>query len=99
MKKVVLGLIALLSFTACNKNDFDYNPQEAVTAKYNDAFIKTFGTPAANHTWGFNAIVTRSVIKENHELPSGYAKPTLDDGEAEYVMNWFATNEGEASKG
>ena len=99
MKKVVLGLIALLSFTACNKNDFDYSPQEAVTAKYNDAFIKTFGTPAANHTWGFNAIVTRSVIKENHELPSGYAKPTLDDGEAEYVMNWFATNEGEASKG
>ena len=61
MKKVVLGLIALLSFTACNKNDFDYNPQEAVTAKYNDVFIKTFGTPAANHTWGFNATVTRSV--------------------------------------
>lgn len=99
MKKVVLGLIALLSFTACNKNDFDYNPQEAVTAKYNDVFIKTFGTPAANHTWGFNATVTRSVIKENHELPNGYTKPMLDDGEAEYVMNWFATNEGEASKG
>lgn len=99
MKKVVLGLIALLSFTACNKNDFDYNPQEAVTAKYNDVFIKTFGTPAANHTWGFNTTVTRSVIKENHELPSGYVKPTLDDGEAEHVMNWFATNEGEASKG
>ena len=38
MKKVVLGLIALLSFTACNKNDFDYSPQEAVTAKYNDVF-------------------------------------------------------------
>lgn len=99
MKKIIFGMIALLSFTACNHDIETLTPQEIVTKEYNDAFINTFGKPAPNQDWGFNAVVTRSVIKENHELPSGYIKPTLENGEAEYVMNWFATNEGEASKG
>ena len=41
MKKVILGSIALLSFTACNKND--YSPQEAANAKFEAEFAKTFG--------------------------------------------------------
>jgi hypothetical protein len=45
MKKVVLGLIALLSFTACNKNDFEpMTDQEIKEAKYAAAFEQVFGT-------------------------------------------------------
>lgn len=54
MKKVVLGLIALLSFTACNKNDFDYNPQEAANTKFEAEFAKTFGEIDKTQTWGFD---------------------------------------------
>ena len=52
MKKVVLGLIALLSFTACNKND--YSPQEAANAKFEAEFAKTFGEIDKAQTWGFD---------------------------------------------
>ena len=90
-----------LSFTSCTKHDFDYSPAENVTTAYNQAFVKTFGTPDGNQNWGFtsNIATTRSVIKENHELPDGLTKPTLEDGEADFVMNWFRTNDGEASEG
>ena len=90
-----------LNFTSCSKHDFDFDPTENVTTAYNQAFVKTFGTPDNNQNWGFtsNIATTRSVIKENHELPDGLTKPTLEDGEAEFVMNWFRTNDGEASEG
>ena len=90
-----------LSFTSCTKHDFDFSPAENVTTAYNQAFVKTFGTPDGNQNWGFtsNIATTRSVIKENHELPDGLTKPTLEDGEADFVMNWFRTNDGEASEG
>ena len=90
-----------LSFTSCTKHDFDFDPTENVTIAYNQAFVKTFGTPDGNQNWGFtsNIATTRSVIKENHELPDGLTKPTLEDGEADFVMNWFRTNDGEASEG
>ena len=104
MKKLIFTLIFALmiglSFTSCTKHDFDFNPAENVTIAYNKAFVNTFGIPDTYQNWGFtSSVTTRSVIKENHELPSGYVKPTLEDGEAEYVMNWFRTNQGEASEG
>lgn len=52
MKKVILGLIALLSFTACNKND--YSPQEAANAKFKTEFVNAFGNINKNQDWGFN---------------------------------------------
>lgn len=52
MKKVILGLIVLLSFTACNKND--YSPQEAANAKFKTEFVKAFGNIDKNQDWGFN---------------------------------------------
>ena len=60
-----------LNFTSCSKHDFDFDPTENVTTAYNQAFVKTFGTPDNNQNWGFtsNIATTRSVIKENHELP------------------------------
>jgi hypothetical protein len=54
MKKIIFGIIALLSFTACNKNDFDYSPQEAANAKFEAEFAKTFGEIDKTQTWGFD---------------------------------------------
>jgi len=103
MKKFLfLALMSMLALTSCNKHDdFNINAKDVVTNSYNTAFIKTFGTPDENQTWGFsNGVTTRSVIKENHELtPLGLTKPTLENGEAEFVMNWFRNNDGEASVG
>lgn len=54
MKKVFFGLIALLSFTACDKDDFNYNPQKAANAKFEADFTKTFGEVDETNTWGFD---------------------------------------------
>lgn len=54
MKKVILGLIAMLSFAACSNNDFDFSPQEAANAKFEAEFVKTFGKIDKTQTWGFD---------------------------------------------
>ena len=105
MKKIIFTLIFVLmmglSFTSCTNHDLGFDPTENVTTAYNQAFVNTFGKPDDYQNWGFtsNIVTTRSVIKENHELPDGLTKPTLEAGEAEFVMNWFKTNDGEASEG
>ena len=64
MKKYLMTGMATLAicaaFTSCSKETNVYNPdviQENEAAKvqqsYADAFIATFGQPAANHQWGF----------------------------------------------
>lgn len=66
MKKVVLGLIALLSFTACNKNDFEpMTDQEIKEAKYAAAFEQVFGTISPTQTWGFNQTATTRSAQPN----------------------------------
>jgi hypothetical protein len=102
MKKIfILALASIFTLVSCNKHDdFSSSVKDAVKSNYNSAFVKTFGNPSPLQTWGFTSkSTTRSVIKENHELPDGYVKPTLESGEAEYVMDWFRNNEGEASVG
>ena len=66
MKKVVLGLIALLSFTACNKNDFEpMTDQEIKEAKYAAAFEQVFGTISPTQTWGFSQTATTRSAQPN----------------------------------
>ena len=58
MRKLLLGLVSLLTFTACNHNDFEpMSTQEIVTNNYNAVFVKTFGKPDANQDWGFGTRV------------------------------------------
>lgn len=93
---------ALMLTTSCSNHEFStQSNKDIVENKYNAAFVKTFGAPDGSQAWGFYATkgITRSVIKESHELPDGLTKPTLEDGEAAFVMNWFRTNDGEASEG
>lgn len=54
MKKIIFGIITLLSFTACNHDIETYTPQEAVNAKFESEFVKTFGEIDKTQTWGFD---------------------------------------------
>jgi hypothetical protein len=60
MKKYLLTGIAALAlctgFTACTDHDIDVaSGDQAVVQSYNEAFIRVFGQPAPNHTWGFSS--------------------------------------------
>lgn len=100
MKKVVLGLIALLSFTACNKNDFEpMTDQEIKEAKYAAAFEQVFGTISPTQTWGFSqTATTRSADPRGNMWASeGYNVPAdITESEREAVLAVFS-KKGKAS--
>jgi len=110
MKKYLMTGIAAVAmcaaFTSCSKDkDIEVLTQEQIEkAKYEAAFIKRFGQPAANQDWGFSKFAaksarTRSIIKETHELPAGLTFPTLKSFEADEVMRYFRSDEGDNSVG
>lgn len=109
MKKYLMTGVAAVAlsvaFTSCSHETDVYNPDfesENLTNSYNEAFIRTFGQPAADQDWGFGPVVagTRSTEKEDHTLAAmGLTKPTLKEGEAEFVMNWFRNNPNDNSVG
>lgn len=110
MKKYLMtGLAAIAicaAFTSCSKNDELYNPEQItkneaaqIQENYNQAFIATFGQPAANHDWGFGASAKTRVANTNSnewfkpidQQGYGLQKPAdLSAEEIEYVMNWFS---------
>lgn len=103
----VAAIAICAAFTSCSKSDELYDPEVAqgiskeqaiasVYNSYNDAFIKTFGQPAADQDWGFGT-GTRTARTESNlwyeDKPQGYGltKPDdLFDEEIEYVMDWFS---------
>ena len=88
---------------------------DEMTKSFDEMFKELYGPIAPNHNWGFNTVVaeegedeateteaagTRSTEKEDHTLAAmGLTKPTLKDGEAAYVMDWFQKNAGANSVG
>lgn len=59
------------AFTSCTKSENVYDetrPAQDVIAKYNDAFIKTFGQPARNQDWGFGTIYGKSNTRADGEF-------------------------------
>jgi len=78
MKKYLMTGIAALAlgagFTSCSHDiepitQEDLNKIEAqkVVDNYNQAFIKTFGQPAANQTWGFGTSMTRAFTRAHDD--------------------------------
>lgn len=66
----MMGLAALAFASCSNKDVFDQDlvdqmKQNEVVEKYNKAFIRVFGQPAANQTWGFGTIGTRAAATWN----------------------------------
>ena len=108
MKKYLMTGIAAIAmcaaFTSCShdvdpvsQEDLNKMAAEKVVNNYNQAFIATFGQPAANQDWGFGTSVTRTAKTESNlwyeDKPTGYGlqKPAdLFPEEIEYVMDWFS---------
>lgn len=60
MKKILFFIVAALALASCS-NDKDFSSSNGYNldntkAQYSNAFVKQFGQPAANQTWGFASI-------------------------------------------
>ncbi len=92
MKKLLLLGISALVFAGCS-NSFDLGdtpaPQADTTVKdYEAAFVSTFGTPAANQTWGFgtSSSQTRSrrAMNIGDDVYDSFTLPTSEELAAAY---------------
>jgi hypothetical protein len=110
MKKYLMtGMAALAmcaAFTSCSK-DIEQVTQEQINQAnaqkilmdYENAFIKTFGQPAANQHWGFGATATRSADPDanmwggngvaNSKYPNFVVPDPLTSAQIEVVRRWF----------
>jgi hypothetical protein len=86
MKKYLMAGMAAIAFcaafTSCTKSEnlYDENrPTQDVIAKYNDAFIKTFGQPASNQDWGFGTIYSKSRTRSENAKGNQWADPNYDN--------------------
>ena len=100
------------AFTSCSKDENLYDPEAAramevdqVYQAYSEAFIQTFGQPAANQNWGFGSSFagTRGqgdnscgecIKPDMTNYPSETAPAAITAAERAYVKNWFETNPG-----
>jgi hypothetical protein len=84
MKKYLMLGLSVLAFVSCNKDNFSsndglpagYTDAKAVETEYQSNFVKTFGAPNANETWGFGS--SNSSSKANamrRAIPSAYPFP------------------------
>jgi hypothetical protein len=97
MKKLIFTLIFIMmmgfNFMSCTNHDVDNSPAEVVTNVYNTAFVKTFGTPAANQTWGFTSqmeLTRGSYPNSNTWEADGYVVPAeITSDEVTRVFNAF----------
>lgn len=65
------------AFTSCTKSENVYDetrPTQDIVAKYNDAFIKTFGQPASNQDWGFGTIYSKARTRALSDYEAGANK-------------------------
>lgn len=110
MKKYLMtGMAAVAlcaAFTSCSKDENVYDEKAVanqVVLKYNQAFIKTFGQPAADQDWGFGASnETRAgevIKKDMTNYPASEAPADITDYEREYVTTWFQNNPGLSDEG
>ena len=75
MKKYLMMSMAAVAlagtFTSCSKEKDLLDPEAAqnqIVLNYQQAFIKTFGQPAANQDWGFGSTLTRaSFLPQSHD--------------------------------
>lgn len=82
--------------TSCTTADKDYFNEENVKTVYEQNFIKAFGKPAVNHTWGFGTKAvnevkdTRSVNPNGNQWADFISVPaTITQAESDYVYNYF----------
>lgn len=93
MNKIFYFILFAVAFvlSSCSKHEFDNNYEALVTNNYNLAFVKTFGEPASNQTWGFGTTVTRGTdTKSNMWESEGYIiPPAITQAEVDKVLETF----------
>ena len=75
------------SFIACSNEKDLYDPNydvQSFVSKYQEAFIKTYGQPAANQTWGFGDAAASRVTRSQ-------SAPECANIAASYDEAWVAT--------
>lgn len=97
MKKYLMLGVAALALASCNKNDFTPMTQsERVQSQYNQAFVNTFGQPAANQTWGFGGVTRAANVNKNQWGNPNYGNwqipPALSEGQMKRVKAYFQQN-------
>lgn len=107
---LALAAIALGGVTSCSNSDDVYDPDAANNAKlaeYNQKFIETFGTPAADQDWGFGTTtktraLTRTVTTETGGYWGdgyGYNLPNkITEDESKNVMDYFKNTDNYSKK-
>ena len=105
----MMGLAALAFASCSNKDVFDQElvdqmKQNEVVEKYNKAFIRVFGEPAANQTWGFGTVGTRAADtwdgthtcleanwedKLNFSLPANAVQLDSEENGNMYYDQWY----------
>ena len=79
-----------VAFTSCSHETDVYNPEfesENLTNSYNEAFIRTFGQPAADQDWGFGPVAASTrTINVNGNLWE--ETPEVTDAEKTLVFNY-----------
>lgn len=64
MKKYLMIGFAAVAFAACSNHDFEtYTQEQIIQEEYKANFVKQFGQPASNQTWGFGS--TRAFTRAN----------------------------------
>ena len=70
----IAALAMCFGFTSCShdiepasQEDLDNLEAQKIVNDYNQAFIKTFGQPAANQDWGFGSASTRTALTNNNQ--------------------------------
>ena len=105
----VAAIAICAAFTSCSKNDEMYNPEQIkknevaqAYESYNQAFIQTFGKPAANQDWGFGSSASTRVAEPNRnqwfdgvtEKFKHLVKPAdVTAREEQVVTQWFKDNQ------
>lgn len=99
--KLITGIASVAicaGFASCSHHDFEPMTQAEIDqANYEAAFIKRFGQPDPNHTWGFGTTTraTRAAQTNRNEwYDENYYNleepKAITDAERDYVMTWFA---------
>lgn len=101
-KKVFLMALVGAALTACSNHDFEtWTEGEKAQADYEAAFIKRFGQPDPNHTWGFSdfgkgakGVKTRTANPQGN-MWAGYGwnvPEVLTDAQKDIVRQYFQQN-------
>ncbi|MCQ2222466.1 MAG: hypothetical protein MJZ35_01620 [Bacteroidaceae bacterium] len=100
MKKFLgFALLAAFGLGSCTNIDFEEERikyQEALQAKYNEAFVQEFGQINPNHNWGFGDLVapnvTRAAVPNANQWGSEFGLDVpapLTDNQKNTVTAWF----------